>query len=266
MSTTSPSRRRTRAVVAAFVTALVAALLLLPGARESGAAAIPPGGAGPDTPGTASSIATKKVPVGGTVKFTVQGFPGGETLYIKIDDEAFCTSPPFGACVYHQQKIPANGTVNGSMTLPAGLPAGSHTLRFLASQTVTENGQEVLKGYTRKSPAFTVEAASAEKADKGGAATSGAAPAEAGGDTTGQAPAAEPSSAGALVVTAPSGAAVTTTEEAAPPAAEPVLVATPTTSATDDDLVPMPWIGLYVLLGCLLVSSLMTTIAVFRRR
>ncbi|MFT3860226.1 hypothetical protein [Micropruina sp.] len=143
------------------VRVLVLALLsaLLPAAVP--AQAIPPGGAGPNTPGTWSRVSPRSLAAGGLIHFTVGGFPKGETVYVKIDDGKLCSDTSHGACVYHTQKIPNSGVVNGSFRLPANLSKGSHTLRFLASAYVdADNPGAGTKGYTNRSPRFTVKAGS----------------------------------------------------------------------------------------------------------
>ena len=131
------------------------ALVALP--NQPAAEAIPPGGPGPSTPGTSSSVSPRSVQAGGVIRFTVRGFPKGETVYIKIDDGRLCSNTSHGACVYHSQKIPSSGVVNGSFRLPGNLKKGSHTLRFLASAYIDpKNPSKGTKGYTNKSPAFTV--------------------------------------------------------------------------------------------------------------
>lgn len=271
-------------IASALLLAVAAAFTLL----AAPAGAVPPGGPGPSTPGTSSSLGATTVTAGGTLGFTVRGYPGGETLYIKIDNEGYCASPPFGACVYHQQVIGANGTVSGTISLPAGLPAGRHTLRFLASE-VGDSGE--LIGYTRESPTFTVTAPGTNGGDNGdtnGGTTTGGS--TSGGTTSGTS-SGTTSSTDATVTSATDGAAGGTDTAAgesqvlaapapatAAPTAEagtvtgaevtsaaPALVA-PQVQVQTGDLVPMPWIGLYVLLGCLLVSSVLTTVAVLRRR
>lgn len=251
---------------------LLFALLAL--ALAPAASAVPPGGAGPNTPGTSSSISTPSVEVGGRVSFTVSGYPAGETLYIKIDDEGFCTAPPFGACVYHQQKIGANGTVSGSFALPAGLAPGQHTLRFLA----TEETDKGLLGYTRRSPAFTVVAAgssSASGSDKGAssssASTSGGTADASATDTATTAAEGGTGTAQGLAA-GPRGDTGAAADVAGGPAAEPasgeaVLTAVPTAAEpAEEDLLSMPWVGLYVLVGCLVLSSVISTVTIVRRR
>lgn len=131
------------------------AALALPG--QPAAEAIPPGGAGPNTPGTSSSVSPRSLPAGGVIRFTVRGFPKGETLYIKIDDGKACSNTSHGACVYHSQKIPGSGVVNGSFRVPGNLKKGTHTLRFLASAYIDpKNPNKGTKGYTNRSPGFTI--------------------------------------------------------------------------------------------------------------
>ncbi len=146
--------------IAGGVRLLIALLLglavsVLPG--QPAAEAIPPGGAGPNTPGTSSGVSPRSLKAGEVIRFTVRGFPRGETLYVKIDDGKACSNTSHGACVYHSQKIPSSGVVNGSFRLPRTLKPGSHTLRFLASAYVDpKNPGKGTKGYTRRSPSFTI--------------------------------------------------------------------------------------------------------------
>ena len=134
-----------------------AALTALPGGGT--AEAIPPGGPGPSTPGTWSRASPRSLQAGGLIHFTVGGFPKGETVYIKIDDGRLCSNTSHGACVYHSQKIPNSGVVNGSFYLPRTLKKGKHTLRFLASAYIDPNKPSAgTKGYTNKSPSFTITA------------------------------------------------------------------------------------------------------------
>ncbi|KRB76890.1 hypothetical protein ASE01_08965 [Nocardioides sp. Root190] len=262
----STKPRRTSVLLA------LGALLLLVIGLGATASAIPGGGASPNTPGTSSSIPTPSVPVGGTIRFQVGGFPAGETLFIKIDDEKFCASPPFGACVYHQQKIGANGSVSGSFTLPAGLAPGPHHLRFLASEQ-TDAG---LKGFTRKSPGFTVTAASMGSGSTGSGSTGSGSGSSSGGQvgagtTTGATGAVTPGAQDTTTGTLAAGPREAPAQgaEGAAPAAEPqaTLVAAPSAAPVESaDMTSVPWIGLYVLIGCLLVSSMTTTVVVLRRR
>lgn len=124
------------------------------------AAAIPPGGPSPNTPGTKSSLNPTSLAAGERITFKVSGFPGGETLYIKIDDGKACGDTSQGGCVYHTQKIAKNGTVSGALTLPGDIKPGKHWLRFLASEPVLKPDGSIkgIKGYTLRSPDFTIAA------------------------------------------------------------------------------------------------------------
>ncbi|MFT3872505.1 MAG: hypothetical protein QM714_07650 [Nocardioides sp.] len=124
------------------------------------AMAVPPTGPGPDTPGTSGSVSPRSLRAGQTLSFRISGFPGGEIVYIKIDDGKVCSqSGVHGACVVAQQRIPSSGAVSGSLVLPGDLKPGAHWLRFLASKKVYDaNGDyQGVKGYTlRGNSDFTV--------------------------------------------------------------------------------------------------------------
>lgn len=170
-----------RVAVVALTLGSLAALTLLPVDALSGAesprllslesvlgaqpaAAVPSTGPGDDTPGTSATVSPRSLRAGETIRFHITGFPGGEIVYVKIDDGKFCAeSGVHGACVVHQQRIPASGTVSGSLVLPADLRPGNHWLRFLASEEVTgdDGSYEGIKGYTLRGDSdFVVVAAS----------------------------------------------------------------------------------------------------------
>ncbi|QLQ09225.1 MAG: hypothetical protein HZY75_01080 [Nocardioidaceae bacterium] len=111
-------------------------------------------------PGTKSSLNPTSLAAGERITFKVSGFPGGETLYIKIDDGKACGDTSQGGCVYHTQKIAKNGTVSGALTLPGDIKPGKHWLRFLASEPVLKPDGSIkgIKGYTLRSPDFTIAA------------------------------------------------------------------------------------------------------------
>lgn len=134
------------------------------------AAALPPGGAGDSTEGTSSTV-TGSVEAGGTLSFTLSGFPAGETVSIKIDDGALDGSDNSvsGTGVVHQQKIGANGSVSGSFVLPSYVKPGTHWLRFLASQEIPESQGGGTKGFSNRSPQFTVTGSASDSGDQGGA-------------------------------------------------------------------------------------------------
>lgn len=138
------------------------------------AAALPPGGAGDSTEGTSSTV-TGSVEAGGTLSFSLSGFPAGETVSIKIDDGALDGSDNSvsGTGVVHQQKIGANGSVSGSFVLPSYVKPGTHWLRFLASQDIPESQGGGTKGFTNRSPQFTVTGPASDSGEQGGAAAAG---------------------------------------------------------------------------------------------
>lgn len=174
------------------------------------AAALPPGGAGDSTEGTSSTV-TGSVEAGGTLSFSLSGFPAGETVSIKIDDGALDGSDNSvsGTGVVHQQKIGANGSVSGSFVLPSYVKPGTHWLRFLASQEIPESQGGGTKGFSNRSPQFTVTGSASDSGGQGGsggaAAGSGASGAGGSSDAGGSAGAAG-SDSGAGATGANSGA------------------------------------------------------------
>ncbi len=158
---------------ARFIVAVLLGLTLATVTNQPAADAVPPGGPGPNTPGTSSSVSPSSVPAGGMIRFTVRGFPKGETLYIKIDDGRACSDTSHGACVYHTQKIPSSGVVNGSFRLPGNLKQGGHSLRFLASAYIDpKNPGKGTKGFTNRSPSFVVTGSSTSKPGGNGGSSS----------------------------------------------------------------------------------------------
>lgn len=154
-----------KTLTSAVMVSGVALALALPSA-----AALPPGGAGDSTEGTSSTV-TGSVEAGGTLSFSLSGFPAGETVSIKIDDGALDGSDNSvsGTGVVHQQKIGANGSVSGSFVLPSYVKPGTHWLRFLASQEIPESQGGGTKGFTNRSPQFTVTSSASDSGDQGGA-------------------------------------------------------------------------------------------------
>ncbi|NHC14131.1 alpha-2-macroglobulin family protein [Motilibacter deserti] len=115
------------------------------------------------TPAAASATLGKtSVAAGGELTFSVSRFPAGQTLTVKLDDNAILKTFAIGA----------NGSVNGSVTVPAGTKAGAHWLRFLAANPSTsvksENFTVTAAGSSSASPAPS--ASSSTPADSGGAA------------------------------------------------------------------------------------------------
>lgn len=151
-------------MTAATVLALLLVGLLSP------AGALPPGGASSDTAGTSGSVSPSKLRAGDVIRFSVSGFPAGQTINVKIDDGEFCSDKSVhGACVVHQQRIDASGRVSGSFALPADIGEGEHWLRFLASEELLDaEGRYVgVKPYSMRGDAtFTVAAAGVARDEK----------------------------------------------------------------------------------------------------
>lgn len=151
-------------MMAATVLALLLVGLLSP------AGALPPGGASSDTAGTSGSVSPSKLRAGDVIRFSVSGFPAGQTINVKIDDGEFCSDKSVhGACVVHQQRIDASGRVSGSFALPADIGEGEHWLRFLASEELLDaEGRYVgVKPYSMRGDAnFTVAAAGVARDEK----------------------------------------------------------------------------------------------------
>lgn len=213
-------RSRSRAVTARLAVAVLGGVLL---AIAGGAAAVglPAGGAGPDTPGTSSSVSPSTLAPGDWISFTVNGFPAGETVYIKIDDGVgYGDTTVQGSGVIHKQAINSRGTASGSFQLPADIAPGAHWLRYLASAYVdpSDPNKGVL-GYTNRGGSdFTVVASSI-----GGASRGGSAPAK--GATVGEG-AAQAGGQGAVIAIDPNLVASAAPEPTSATSAEPSPEAT----------------------------------------
>ena len=148
---TRSSRIGGMSIIGRVVAGAGACALLIFGHAPTGWA-LPPGGAQPDTPGTSSSVSPSTVEQCGTLNFTINGFPAGETVHIKIDNgEGFGGDASIqGQGVIHSQAIDSSGTSSGSFQIPCNLPAGEHFLRYLATEVLYDaNGnQQGTKGYT----------------------------------------------------------------------------------------------------------------------
>ncbi|MEU9093856.1 hypothetical protein [Streptomyces sp. NPDC048428] len=87
------------------------------------------GGSGGSAAASASITAGSQVAAGGKVSFRVTGFPAGEQLTVKLDDSEIIGQWPDG--------IGADGTLSGTVTIPASATKGAHWLRFLAPNPST---------------------------------------------------------------------------------------------------------------------------------
>ena len=113
--------------------------------------------ADPSTTGTASTVSPSTVAVGGTIMFTLSGFPGGVTVQVLIDDGLLAASRPSESEVVTTITTKQDGTASGSFELPEYVEQGNHWLRFRVVGAQGESGQEGdAADYTNKSPYFTV--------------------------------------------------------------------------------------------------------------
>ena len=143
---------------------LVAVLSGAVAATAFPAAALPPGGASADTPGTSTSVSPRTVEQCGTLNWNVAGFPAGETVHIKIDDGDGTDQATHGAGVVQTQRIGSGGTASGSLQIPCTMAPGGHWLRYLAT------GGENNLGYTARAGSdFTVVARAGGNAGTGAA-------------------------------------------------------------------------------------------------
>ncbi|MDK8552117.1 hypothetical protein QP907_07300 [Corynebacterium pseudodiphtheriticum] len=132
------------------------------------AAALPPGGASADTPGTSTSVSPRTVEQCGTLNWNVSGFPAGETVHIKIDDGDGTDQATHGAGVVQTQRIGSGGTASGSLQIPCNMAPGGHWLRYLAT------GGENNLGYTARAGSdFTVVARAGGNAGAAAGASAG---------------------------------------------------------------------------------------------
>ena len=112
---------------------------------------------GPSTTGTASTVSPSTVAVGGTIMYTLSGFPSGVTVQVLIDDGAPVASRPGESEVVTTITVKKDGTAAGSFELPEYVEQGNHWLRFRVFGARGESGQEGnAADYTNKSPYFTV--------------------------------------------------------------------------------------------------------------
>ena len=157
----SPARRRIgfrrlqgsphMLVIVSFLLASLAALVSTsPAARADTRT-------GPSTTGTASTVSPSTVAVGGTIMYTLSGFPSGVTVQVLIDDGALVASHPLEPEVVTTITVKKDGTAAGSFELPEYVEQGNHWLRFRVFGARGESGQEGnAADYTNKSPYFTV--------------------------------------------------------------------------------------------------------------
>ena len=108
---------------------------------------------GPSTTGTASTVSPSTVAVGGTIMYTLSGFPSDVTVQVLVDDGALVASRPSESEVVTTITVKKDGTAAGSFELPEYVEQGNHWLRF---RVVGAQGEGDAADYTNKSPYFTV--------------------------------------------------------------------------------------------------------------
>lgn len=177
------SRRLTR--TAATTAALALGAALAPGLFTP-ASALPPGGAGTNTPGTSSTVSPGTVTACSTLSYTVSGFPANETVSVKFDNGiGYGDTSVQGSGVVSTAKADGSGTARGSVVVPCQMSSGEHTLRFLATEVVSGG----TKGYTNQSPTFTVTGGSGSNggsnSNSGGASAGGSSSSSGSSSTSG---------------------------------------------------------------------------------
>ncbi|MDO4900409.1 hypothetical protein [Actinomyces sp.] len=110
---------------------------------------------GNSTTGTASTVSPSTIAVGGTLTYTLSGFPQGATVEILIDDGDLAPGGESG--VVDKLTVGEDGTHSGAVELPSYVAKGTHWLRFrvTAGEDIPTNTVRTLD-YTNKSPYFTV--------------------------------------------------------------------------------------------------------------
>ena len=107
---------------------------------------------GESTTGTASTVSPSTVAVGGTLTYTLSGFPPGAAIRISVDDGVFGNQAR-GQDVVGVATVNENGATSGAVELPGHVAKGVHWLRFevSAGRDVPTNEVSTLD-YTNKSP------------------------------------------------------------------------------------------------------------------
>ncbi|WP_243118480.1 DNA-directed RNA polymerase II [Actinomyces wuliandei] len=153
----SAARRPGAAVCLPYATAVAVLLLLLLVSPVMPVRASADTTTGSSTTGTASTVSPSTVAMGGTVVYTVSGFPRGATVQVLVDDGALAAPTGPDAGVVTTLHIDEDGTASGALDLPAYVGLGDHWLRFraIAGPDVATSDLRTTE-YTNKSPYFTV--------------------------------------------------------------------------------------------------------------
>lgn len=154
----SPGVRGTRgrALCRAVILCLAVLLCLTPDVAAPGAKAET---LGESTVGTASTVSPSTLAAGGTLTFTLSGFPRGATVQIVVDDGALVSArdAAAGRDVVAEIVVGPDGTASGAIEMPEYVGKGIHWLRFRVSRAPEDTTLTVPAAeYTNKSPYFTV--------------------------------------------------------------------------------------------------------------
>ncbi|WP_136194367.1 MULTISPECIES: hypothetical protein [Actinomyces] len=141
-------RVRGRVAVPAALLTVMLAVLPVTGARADSVM-------GGSTTGTASTVGPSTIAVGGTLTYTLSGFPGGAVVEILIDDGD--RAPEGEPTAIGELTVGDDGAYSGSVELPGYVTKGVHWLRFRVTEgeDIPTNAVRTLD-YTNKSPYFTV--------------------------------------------------------------------------------------------------------------
>lgn len=114
---------------------------------------------GASTTGTASTVSPSTIAVGGSLAYTLSGFPPSSTVEVLVDDGGLVQQDSSDAGVVARISVSEDGTVSGAVELPVYVTEGTHWLRFRAvAGADVPTSQIRTLDYTNKSPFFTVGA------------------------------------------------------------------------------------------------------------
>ncbi len=144
-------RRRPAAVLRALLVPLLVLLGLAPAGHASAASSRG------STTGTASTVSPSTIALGGTLTYTLSGFPAGAQVDVLVDDGTLAQAEGSSQPVVESLTVSEDGTAQGSFELPTYVAEGSHWLRFRASGGPDVPMQTTpTRDYTNRSPFFTV--------------------------------------------------------------------------------------------------------------
>ena len=114
---------------------------------------------GASTTGTASTVSPSTIAVGGSLAYTLSGFPPSSTVEVLVDDGGLVQQDSSDAGVVARISVSEDGTFSGAVELPVYVTEGTHWLRFRAvAGADVPTSQIRTLDYTNKSPFFTVGA------------------------------------------------------------------------------------------------------------